>query len=118
MVNFLFAPLSFIYRCTYIHTNTQGFLSSNLDLVRGSLVDAVEDIEISRGVHVVEASLVVVTKCGDLSNLLVSQLNLLEVLRDTRWSDRFRNHTVVSDLRPGETKEIKLVSKSHYTIEG
>lgn len=46
----------------------------------------------------------VLAQSADLLNLLGEKLNLLEVVTDTRWSDRLGDDAVATNLRPGKTR--------------
>lgn len=79
------------------------------DLVgRFLLLRLIEDVDaparLVRGVrHIVPpATLVLVRKLLNRSNLLLAELNLLEVLRNPRRCDRLRDDRVSTDLAPGK----------------
>jgi len=44
----------------------------------------------------------VFAQSADLLHLLGEELNLLEVVTDTRWSDRLGDHAVATNLGPGK----------------
>lgn len=47
---------------------------------------------------------------ADLLHLLGQQLDLLEVVANARGSDRLGDDTVATDLRPGKTKTLLVMS--------
>jgi hypothetical protein len=57
----------------------------------------------------------VITQSRDLSHLLGSELNLLEVVLNTRGSNRLRDDTVTSNLGPGKAENMVLATEITIT---
>jgi hypothetical protein len=81
-------------------------------VLSGLLISFTEDVDVpARLVGSVGCvvTLTVLAQRADLLHLLGKQLDLLEVVTDTRGGDRLGNNTVTTDLGPGKT--IKLSDK-------
>ena len=83
------------------------------------LLGLIEDVDVpARLVGSVRSvvALAVLTESADLGDLLGSELDLLEVVTNTRGSDRLGDNTVSTNLGPGEARNIlaRLDQMKHW----
>ena len=90
----------------YLTNRIFKLLQDNL-VLSGLLIIFTEDVDVPAGLvgsvrSVVATTLVTLTQGANLSNLLSSELDLLEVVTNARGSHGLGDDTVTTDLRPGE----------------
>lgn len=87
------------------------WLSDNHLVLSRLLLRLAEDVDIPAGlvgsVRGVVA-LPVAPECTDLLDLLREELDLLEVVANTRRGNRLGDDAVATDLRPGETRQLSV----------
>lgn len=102
-----------IHSFSFDHPSTirkRWYLDDHL-VLRRLLLGLTEDVDVPArlvsSVRGVVAS-AVLAKSTDLLNLLGQELNLLEVVADTRWGHRLGDDAVATGLRPGETGPLSV----------